>query len=309
MSSNFLVFDANKTGMMTDGDYAVSAYRADGVQVGIAPRDIHNKLYYQLSVFIAAMAEDLSDRGFAVSDASFSNLKAILNNIALKSDMLSGGWKAGQAFVVGEIIYPTNILYSPKRMECVQSGTSGTVEPTWGNIGTLVTDGTAKWIIDDVRDMTPVGRSVLEHLATPRAGYLAMSGQLVNRADYPRLWAFANASGLLVTEAQWSGGQVGAFSSGNLSTTFRLPDGRAEFFRGWDNSRGTDAGRVLGSEQLSANLAHSHTIFTRSTTNIQHDTSVEEDKSVLEDLTSSSGSSGGTEARPRNIALLACIKY
>ena len=41
----------------------------------------------------------------------------------------------------------------------------------------------------------------------------------------------------------------GSFSSGDLTTTFRLPDLRGEFLRFWDDGRGVDAGRTMGSWQ------------------------------------------------------------
>lgn len=42
--------------------------------------------------------------------------------------------------------------------------------------------------------------------------------------------------------------------------TLRLPDARAEFFRGWDNGRGVDAGRKLLSWMPDSLKSHSHTL-------------------------------------------------
>ena len=53
----------------------------------------------------------------------------------------------------------------------------------------------------------------------------------------------------MVTEGQWAGGMTGAYSTGDGSTTFRLPDGRAAFLRGGDIGLGVDPGRVVGSLQ------------------------------------------------------------
>lgn len=63
------------------------------------------------------------------------------------------------------------------------------------------------------------------------AGYLAASGQIVNRADYPELWS-AIEKGLLnsIDDTGWlniaGGNHVhrSKFSTGDGSTTFRLPD-------------------------------------------------------------------------------------
>lgn len=50
-------------------------------------------------------------------------------------------------------------------------------------------------------------------------------GQLLNRADYPDLWAYAQLHSP-ITDAAWLGdwGQRGKYSSGNGTTTFRVPD-------------------------------------------------------------------------------------
>lgn len=59
------------------------------------------------------------------------------------------------------------------------------------------------------------------------AGYVSTDGQLLNRADYPELWALLDASILnVVSEEEWwnSPKNRGVYSSGDGSTTFRMPD-------------------------------------------------------------------------------------
>ena len=62
-------------------------------------------------------------------------------------------------------------------------------------------------------------------------GYLALNGQEVNREDYPNLWAWVQQLvGFLIEESEWQSlstahnGNVGKYSVGNGSTTFRLPN-------------------------------------------------------------------------------------
>lgn len=62
-------------------------------------------------------------------------------------------------------------------------------------------------------------------------GYLALNGQEVNRDDYPNLWEWVQQQvGFLVEEGEWQSistapnGNVGKYSIGNGSTTFRLPN-------------------------------------------------------------------------------------
>ncbi|HOX23006.1 MAG TPA: phage tail protein, partial [Elusimicrobiales bacterium] len=90
------------------------------------------------------------------------------------------------------------------------------------------------------------------------SGYVKANGALLNRSSYPRLWAYAAGSGNLVTEAAWQAGNSAAWSSGDGSATFRLPDLRGEFLRIWDDSRGVDSGRALSAPQSDQNKEHNH---------------------------------------------------
>ncbi|WP_052391880.1 phage tail protein [Paraburkholderia bannensis] len=103
-----------------------------------------------------------------------------------------------------------------------------------------------------------VGQIVFEPRTAARAGYLKLNGAVVKRTDYPALWAYAQASGALVSDATWGSGSQGCFSSGDGATTFRIPELRGEFLRCWDDSRGVDGGRTLGSFQDSQNRSHAH---------------------------------------------------
>lgn len=62
-------------------------------------------------------------------------------------------------------------------------------------------------------------------------GYLALNGQEVNRIDYPNLWGWVQQQvGFLVEESEWQSistahnGNVGKYSVGNGTSTFRLPN-------------------------------------------------------------------------------------
>jgi hypothetical protein len=104
-----------------------------------------------------------------------------------------------------------------------------------------------------------VGQIVLEPRTFARAGYLKCNGALVNRSDYPELWAYAQASGALVSEADWQNGRWGCFSIGDDATTFRVPELRGEFLRCWADGRDDiDPNRPVGSNQGTQNLSHAH---------------------------------------------------
>lgn len=240
----------------------------------------------------------------------------------------SGGginlWKSGTAYNIGDVIYSPNAA-SYVRMECVAAGITGTTEPGWTGIGTLVTDNTVTWIVDDVRDGTPVGRPVFDALTSPRAGYIKANGATLSRTAYPRLWKWANDSGLVVTDGLWST-QTGRFSSGDDSTTFRVPDLRAEFIRGLDDSRGIDSSRIIGSSQSDAIRNITGEFFGKAATSVGMDGTTAgafyrktATSKILQNVDGFSGYSYGFNAnlvvptaeenRPRNIAYLATFRY
>ncbi|WP_314905019.1 hypothetical protein [Selenomonas artemidis] len=126
------------------------------------------------------------------------------------------------AYAVGDIAY-CQALPSWARLECVKAGTTASTEPTemrqMSAGGVLLADGTVKWIIDDIRDCTPIG-SVRGSLYLP-PGYIKANGATVQRADYPRLVAWIEANKL------WTNGiaaNAGLFGRGDGAVTMVLPN-------------------------------------------------------------------------------------
>lgn len=111
----------------------------------------------------------------------------------------------------------------------------------------------------DVISTTSIGQIIIEARTSVRAGWLKLNGAVLKRADYPLLWAYAQSSGALVPELEWFARGWGCFSTGDGITTFRIPDGRGEYLRFWDDGRGADIGREIGSYQGPQNMTHSHT--------------------------------------------------
>jgi microcystin-dependent protein len=159
-------------------------------------------------------------------------------------------------------------------------------------------------------------------------GWLKANGALVSRATFFNLWAVAQASGNLVTDAAWlaANGPTGAFSQGDGSTTFRIPDLRGEFIRGFDDGRGADASRGIGTSQgdairnltgsfgpfrqaLSGTLAAASGVFSLGTASASGDANNGSSNVISINLSASNQVPTAAENRPRNIALLACIKF
>ncbi len=155
-----------------------------------------------------------------------------------------------------------------------------------------------------------IGDPIMVFGSTPRPGTLELDGALLTRTSYPALWAELQARGLVVIDEAWLEGQTGVASSGNGTTTFRLPDWRGEFLRAWDHGRGADpdaatrsGGDTVGSTQTDELKSHDHS-YTR-----PGPTGAGGGALLGTDYTDATGVTGGNETRSRNVAIMYCIKY
>lgn len=138
-----------------------------------------------------------------------------------------------------------------------------------GDYWHLRSDGAGSWFPVARLDTTPVGRPVAETTtAFSPGGWGLYHGLIYNRAEWPWLWDHAQASGMLTTEALRVG-KEGCWTDGDGASTFRSPEGRAEYPRFLDESRGIDVGRTAGSSQGDAirNITGSVSSVYRSATN------------------------------------------
>ena len=134
------------------------------------------------------------------------------------------------------------------------------------------------------------------------------------RAIAPEGWLKADGSAVLRTRYANLFAAIGTlYGAGDGSTTFNVPDLRGEFIRGFDDGRGVDAGRKLGSLQTDGFKNHTHSLSIGKTAqdgkSWWHDTWSFTSGNYYASTTPNVLATGGTETRPRNISLLACIKY
>jgi microcystin-dependent protein len=166
----------------------------------------------------------------------------------------------------------------------------------------------SEWIRLD-GDQTPAGTIIHTAASSAPDGYLKADGSAVSRTTYADLFSAISTT----------------YGTGDGSSTFNLPDLRGEFVRGLDDGRGVDTDRALGSAQSDQNKQHNHSVtdpgHNHSFARASYDRSITDDgpdqTSSVQFNTGTTGSAttgisiandGGTETRPRNIALLACIK-
>ena len=95
---------------------------------------------------------------------------------------------------------------------------------------------------------------------------------------------------------------------GNGTTTAGLPELRGEFMRGWDNGRGIDTSRVFASAQADDYKSHQHNQTYYIGSGGANSGPVRVSGSGGASGVFAVDANGGTETRPRNIAMLPCIK-
>jgi len=175
----------------------------------------------------------------------------------------------------------------------------------------------------------PAGAIAFFARKTAPTGWLKANGEEVSRTTYADLFASIGTN----------------FGSGDDENTFRLPDLRGEFIRGWSNGRVVDGGRDFGSFQWGSIIPMSGYIdndFRYAQTTGYRDkwvfTGTTFDEGFEPNVTPGYTTHGTTfpdlvtdylqstttigrifgrittwnimkGTRPRNIALLACIKY
>lgn len=163
-------------------------------------------------------------------------------------------------------------------------------------------DGVTSNIQTQINSSTPAGTVIQFAGSSAPTGYLNANGNAVSRTTYAALFAAIGTT----------------YGTGDGSTTFNLPDLRGEFVRGLDDGRGVDSGRALGSAQADEIEAHNHRALGETGGPIlgfgyQTATFMGAQMTGAAYTDSYGGlkhieDTGGTETRPRNIALLYCIK-
>lgn len=144
------------------------------------------------------------------------------------------------------------------------------------------------------------------------SGYLECNGAVLSRTTYADLFSVIGTT----------------YGSGDGSTTFNIPDLRGEFIRGFDNGRGVDSGRNIGTwqEDTFQGFQISETTGVGVAPNSYPATQNVMAGGNNNVIRSNAGSVGGKgfypatdgtngtprisdQTRPRNIAMMYCIKY
>lgn len=155
------------------------------------------------------------------------------------------------------------------------------------------------FVLLDQLPSNPAGTVIFHAASAAPNGYLKANGAVVSRATYAALFAAIGTT----------------FGVGDGLTTFALPDLRGEFIRGFDDARGVDTGRAIGTAQAGMSQINPGVVLRGATFGVPDGpidaTGVSNIVGAFDMTPAPAGTSSTLypETRPRNIALLACIKY
>lgn len=153
----------------------------------------------------------------------------------------------------------------------------------------LVTPAAAKQLLMEY-NFVPSGAIMTFAMDTVPNGWLKCNGQAVSRTSYAQLFAAINVT----------------YGQGDGTTTFNVPDYRGMFLRGHDSGKGVDDDRTFGSYQEDAFKSHTHQYLKPNIiSNGERDNNQQFGDQYIPTETEATGDN---ETRPKNYAVLYCIK-
>ena len=206
------------------------------------------------------------------------------------------------------------LLTGAQTVRGVKTFSDGLKTPTPVATSNDTSVATTEFVRHAVDSSLPSGAVMYFAMQAAPLGWLKADGSAVSRTQYPALFAAIGTT----------------FGAGNGKTTFNLPDLRGEFVRGWDGGRGIDPGRAFGSAHgdairnitgsIDTGINSGHQLFDEATATgalaisqrrwktWTSDTQDGGNNPSAFDFDASRVVPTAAENRPRNIALLACIK-
>ena len=202
-------------------------------------------------------------------------------------------------FVSGDTVTPTKLNNARTVSNIVNADISNSAAIALSKLATgalpaAITVATANLVAAVQNALVPAGAVQAFAMNSAPAGWLAANGSNVNRTTYAALFSAIGTT----------------YGAGDGTTTFALPDLRGYFVRGsGTNSDGTAAG-TFGAKQADDLKAHNHVVGSR-VNSAAFGTGIvaASNSATINGTNNSTESTGGTETRPKNIAMLYCIKF
>ena len=303
---------------VVDGDIWTTntniAYRLNSVTKTVAPLESPT---FTGSV-IVPNAGFTSNSGAAASTKFVQDHVTALNaSISLKSNIadptFTGDAKAVTAVLTNETTSIATTLYVKNKVTNILGAyyNKTQVDGLLTNLDNSLTN--------NINEVDVKATEALERSGLPVGSVAYFAGNAI-----PSGWLKCNGAQISTTGYGKLFESIG-YTYGGQGNFFRLPDLRGEFLRGFDDGRGVDINRAFGSSQLSQVQRHKHVApyseryggpFGQ-TNNIGYQGSGRTDSdNYLYHTNDASDYDGavnapgviGTETRPRNVAMMPCIK-
>ena len=194
---------------------------------------------------------------------------------------------ASYNWVSGETVTPTKLNSTAAPTVVVADNEVTTAKIADGNV-TL-----AKLVTAVQQALLPAGAVQAFAMNSAPAGWLAADGSNVNRTTYASLFTAIGTT----------------YGAGDGSTTFALPDLRGYFVRGSGTNSDATAAGTFGAKQADDIKSHTHTVVDDAVQTTSTPGGVVNITFPNGTQTRTTSSTGGTETRPKNIAMLYCIKF
>lgn len=209
---------------------------------------VQSELLNYLSLNGGSVTGDLDVTGDITGNSVTSNSVNVKSGSVAPVNTL----QRSTAYSVDDIVY-TSALNAKYYLLCVTAGTTSATMPSFSGAGsnTEVTDGTVVWRVQTITSQEkaagfPIGFEYFQTNPNVPAGSLPMLGGVYSRDTYADLWDWVQTqTGYLITDSAWvtlsntQNGNVPFYSSGDGSTTFRVPS-----LKCW--IKGTDGVETVG---------------------------------------------------------------
>jgi hypothetical protein len=137
--NNFQIWDQPKTNIQSDSTYASDPQRSNGAAVsGLFGSPLANKLFYQLSVMVNALATIMQNKTYDMLDTNPANLQTALSNLLTNHDV--PGYLVQWSEVASKIVQFSNYSSGSSPTGFWQKDPTGLIRQ-WGQINTDINNG------------------------------------------------------------------------------------------------------------------------------------------------------------------------
>lgn len=262
--------------------------------------------------------------GLIYSTITNSVFSAGVTTVTVAND--SGVLDAGLSLIEYALLAPVNSSIPAISVSRFTMATDRVLLRTSPGVGPVEEKTKAELLawMGGIQAFVPTGAVWQFALASAPTGWIKANGQTIGSAAsgatgranadtealFTALWNDTTNTSLVIQTSAGAPTTRGASAAADFAANKRmpLPDLRAEFVRGLDDGRGVDSARALASTQAGQMPSHSHGNAGDGINVAAGGQGVKYYGDGPQQTGLTGGTSNGSENRPRNVALLYCIK-